>query len=195
MEQKETENKGKLNLQSIAFILLIVVVLGLIILSQGKNSFFDPAGRTRLKMGQPAPNFILPNLDDKMISLADYKGKVVLLNIWATWCKPCVEEMPSMEKLYQALKDQDFEILAVSIDVTGKKDVGPFMKKYKLNFTALLDTKGSIKVLYQTTGVPESFIIDKQGILVEKTIGARDWAKPETIKFIQDLAAKDYQQK
>ena len=193
MEEKETKNKGKLNLQSIAFILLIIVVLGLIILSQGKNSLFDPAGRTRLKMGQPAPNFTLPNLDNKMISLADYKGKVVLLNIWATWCPPCVEEMPSMEKLYQTFKGQDFEILAVSIDVTGAKDVAPFMKKYKLNFPALLDPKGSIKVLYQTTGVPESFIIDKQGILVEKVIGARDWANPKFISFFQNLIVKNNQ--
>jgi cytochrome c biogenesis protein CcmG/thiol:disulfide interchange protein DsbE len=95
---------------------------------------------------------------------------VVLLNIWATWCPPCVEEMPSMEKLHQELKDDGFEILAVSIDVSGAKAVIPFMKKHKLSFPALTDTKGAIKSLYQTTGVPESFIIDKDGIIVEKEV-------------------------
>ena len=109
---------------------------------------------------------------------------MVLLNIWATWCPPCVEEMPSMEKLYRELKDEGFEILAVSIDVLGAKAVLPFMIEHKLNFPALTDSEGDIKSLYQTTGVPESFIIDKDGIIVEKVISPRDWA---AIRFFRNL--------
>ena len=108
-------------------IVLIVVGVGIIVLLQTKDSSFNLSRKPRLEKGVPAPNFTLPGLDGKMVSLADYKGKVVLLNIWATWCPPCVEEMPSMEKLYQELKGEGFEILAVSIDVLGAKAVIPFM--------------------------------------------------------------------
>ena len=122
-----------------------------------------------------------------MVSLSDHRGKVVLVNVWATWCPPCVDEMPSMEKLYQALKDDNFEILAISIDAMGTKAVAPFMEKYNLSFRALLDPDGTIKTIYQTTGVPESFIINKDGILVEKIIGPRNWAAPEVVRFFRDL--------
>jgi peroxiredoxin len=96
-----------------------------------------------------------------------------------------------MEKLYRELKGEGFEILAVSIDETGAKDVRSFMKKYKLSFPALTDSKGAIKSLYQTTGVPESFIIDKDGILVEKVIGPRNWAVPDVIRFFQNLIRRN----
>jgi len=142
-------------------------------------------------IGLPAPDFTFPRLDGKMVSLSDYRGKVVLVNIWATWCPPCVDEMPSMEKLYRELKDEGFEILAVSIDASGAKDVLPFMKKYKLSFPALTDTRGAIKELYQTTGVPESFIIDKDGIIVEKVIGPRGWATPSAIRFFRNLIQRN----
>ena len=187
MNEKETRKAKKARLQSLGLIALVVVIVGLIILSQAKDSLFNFHTRPLLQKGVEAPNFTLPDLNGKMVSLTDYRGKVVFLNIWATWCPPCVEEMPSMEKLYQKMKGQDFEILAVSIDVTGAKDVGPFMKKYNLHFPALLDTEGSIKALYQTTGVPETFIIDKQGNIAKKVIGARDWASPDAFQFIQQL--------
>ena len=175
----------------ILLIFLIIFGVGIIVLLQTKDSFFNLSGKPRLGKGVPAPNFTLPDLGGKMVSLADYKGKVVLLNIWATWCPPCVEEMPSMEKLHQELKSEGFEILAVSLDVSGAKAVLPFMKKHKLSFTALTDTKGAIKSLYQTIGVPESFIIDKDGIIVEKVIGPRDWATPGAIRSFRNLIQKN----
>jgi peroxiredoxin len=175
----------------ILLILLVIVGVGIIVLLQTKDSSFNLSGKPRLGKGVPAPDFTLPGLDGKKISIAEYKGKVIFLNIWATWCPPCVEEMPSMEKLYQKLKGESFEILAVSIDVSGSESVLPFMKKHKLSFPALLDTKGDIKSLYQTTGVPESFIIDKEGIIVEKIIGPRDWASPGAIRSIRNLIQKN----
>ena len=175
----------------ILLILMVIVGVGIIVLLQTKDSSFNLSGKPRLGKGVPAPDFTLPGLDGKKISIAEYKGKVIFLNIWATWCPPCVEEMPSMEKLYQKLKGESFEILAVSIDVSGSESVLPFMKKHKLSFPALLDTKGDIKSLYQTTGVPESFIIDKEGIIVEKIIGPRDWASPGAIRSIRNLIQKN----
>ena len=172
-------------------IVLIIVGVGVLVLLQTKDSFFNLPGKPRLGKGVPAPDFALPDLDGNMINLADYKGKVVFLNIWATWCPPCVEEMPSMEKLYQELKAEGFEILAVSMDVAGAQAVLPFMKKYKLNFPALTDTEGALKSLYQTTGVPESFVIDKDGIIVEKVIGPRDWASPGAIRSFRYLIQRN----
>jgi peroxiredoxin len=189
--KEEIEKVRKVNLKSIMIIFLIIIGVGVIVLLQTKDSSFNLSGNPRLGKGLPAPNFTLPGLDGKMVSLADYKGKVVLFNIWATWCPPCVVEMPSMEKLNQELKDEGFEILAASIDVSGAKVVIPFMKKHRLSFPALIDTKGAIKNLYLTTGVPESFIIDKDGIIVEKVIGPRDWATPGAIRFFRNLIQKN----
>jgi len=168
-------------------IFLVIVGVGIIVLLQTKDSFLNLSGKPRLGQGVPAPNFTLPDLDGKMVSLADYKDKVVLLNIWATWCLPCVEEMPSMEKLHQELKDENFVILAVSIDESGAQAVLPSMRKHKLSFPALTDAKGITTSLYQTTGVPESFIINKDGIIVEKVIGPRDWAAPGAIRSFRKL--------
>ena len=123
--KEESQNVRRVNLQSLMLIVLIVVGVGIIVLLQTKNSSFNLSGKPRFEKGVPAPNFTLPDLNGKMVSLTDYKGNVVLLNIWATWCPPCVEEMPSMEKLHQELKDESFEILAVSIDVSGAKAVIP----------------------------------------------------------------------
>ena len=185
--QKEARSERKLNFQPLVLIAMIIIGVGIIVLLQTKDSSFNLSGRPRLGKGVSAPDFALPDLDGKTVNLADYKGKVVLLNIWATWCPPCVEEMPSMEKLHQELKDEDFEILAVSIDVSGAKAVNPFMKKHKLSFSVLTDTEGAMKSLYQTTGVPESFIIDKQGRILEEIIGPRDWAAPGALKYFRSL--------
>ncbi len=188
---EETRNVRKLSLQPLLLIVLIMVGVGIIVLLQTKDSSLNLSGKPRLGKGVPAPDFTLPGLDGQMVSLADYRGKVVLLNIWATWCPPCVEEMPSMEELYQKLKAEGLEILAVSMDISGAQAVRPFMEKYKLNFPALTDTEGAVKSLYQTTGVPESFIIDKDGIIVEKIIGPRDWTSPGAIRSFRNLIQRN----
>jgi len=176
---KQPANRFK----TIALLVLVAAVLGSLILLQREDS----AQRIRAQPGLPAPDFSFPGLDGQLVKLSDFRGKVVFLNIWATWCTPCREEMPSMEKLHNALKGEDFQILAVSVDALGAKAVGPFMKKYKLSFPALLDTAGKIQRIYGTTGVPETFIINKEGIIEEKIIGPRDWAKPEAIRFFRTL--------
>jgi len=187
---ESAQNKRAGNFQSFILIALIFVGVVTFFLLQTKDTDFNLSGLSKFQMGKPAPGFSLPNLDGTMVNLADYKGKVVLLNIWATWCPPCVEEMPSMEKLFQSLKGEGFEILAVSIDASGIKVVRPFMEKHKLSFPALVDPKGTIQTLYRTTGIPESIIIDKNGIVVEKIIGPRDWGSSEAIEYFRDLIKK-----
>ena len=190
MEEKDSQTGRKFDYKPITVLCVIVVLLGIFILLRGKDTFFDPSNRSRIRPGHRAPGFTYKGLDGKMVSLRDYRGKVVFLNIWATWCPPCREEMPSMERLYRILRGESFEILAVSIDASGAGAVAPFMKKYGLSFPALLDPEGTIQQLYDTTGVPESFIIDKKGIVVKKFIGATDWAAPEVVRFFRGLIQK-----
>jgi peroxiredoxin len=179
---------------AIVIFLLIAGLLVLLLLNQNK-SYTNSVKIVPIEVGLPAPEFTFPGMDGKMVSLSDFRGKVVLVNIWATWCPSCVDEMPSMEKLYQKLKGEDFEILAVSIDSLGENVVTPFMKKYKLTFPALIDSAGAIRMGYRTTGVPESFIIDKDGILVKKVIGSIDWTKSETLHLFQRLIQKPWHSK
>jgi cytochrome c biogenesis protein CcmG, thiol:disulfide interchange protein DsbE len=129
-------------------------------------------------VGSPAPMFsgatasgIIPAK-----SLNDYKGKVVLLNVWATWCGPCRTEMPSIEALHQALGPKGLHVVAVSIDDPGKMpDIRKFLADYKLTFEVLHDSTRSIQAAYQTTGVPETFIIAADGTIRKKVIAAADW--------------------
>jgi peroxiredoxin len=117
----------------------------------------------------------------------DYRGKVVLLNIWATWCPPCVEEMPSMERLHRKLAGTDFQIVAVSVDEQDSTVVDKFVKDHGLSFEILHNRDGSIQRIYQTTGVPESFIIDRNGMIVKRTIGASAWDSPVQEALIRSL--------
>ena len=175
-------------LKSIILVGVIAVALGIYSLYQLQGKSDSPATQPLVVVGRPAPDFALPGLDGKIVRLSDFKGKVVFLNIWATWCSPCREEMPSMEKLYQQMKGQPFEILAVSIDILGAKAVAPFMSELNLTFPALLDPQGSVRQLYGATGVPETFIVDKNGIIAVKVIGARNWASADAVKTFQELA-------
>jgi len=100
-----------------------------------------------------------------------------------------VEEMPTTQQLYERLHSRGLEILAVSLDALGAQVVAPFMQSHRLSFPTLLDTKNLVQRLYRTTGVPESFIVDKRGILVEKVVGPRDWAHPQLLAQFERLLA------
>lgn len=144
--------------------------------------------------GKPLADFSLTNLKGDPIQLSSLRGKVVFINVWATWCQPCIEEMPTIESLHQQLSARGLEILAISLDPLGAQIVEPFMRKYQLTFPVLLDPKSEVERLYGTTGVPESFIVDKEGRLVEKIVGPRDWAAPQMLAtFERLLAAPDPQ--
>jgi peroxiredoxin len=144
---------------------------------------------TTPRVGQPLADFVLPDLAGRLVQLSALRGKVVFINIWATWCPPCVEEMPTIQRLYERLHDRGVEVLAISIDALGAQVVAPFMQQYRLTFPALLDPKDRIPHLYHTKGVPESFIVDKRGLLVDKVIGPRDWSHPQMIALFERLLA------
>jgi peroxiredoxin len=146
--------------------------------------------------GGQAPGFAAFDLDGAEVGLRDYRGKVLLVNIWATWCPPCREEMPSMQRLYEAVGSEDFEILAISIDAPlGESDafgrVGGDLKTYAeslgLTFTLLHDPSGKVQQDFQTTGVPESFVVDRDGVIYKKIAGATVWDAPQNVELIQRL--------
>jgi peroxiredoxin len=176
--------------RSVILVFLLIASLLVLVLLHRNRSSGNPVQQAPIRIGLPAPDFTFPGLDGKMVRLSDHRGKILLVNIWATWCPSCVDEMPSMEKLYRKLQGEKFEILAVSIDSMGATAVAPFMKKYKLTFPALIDSAGAIRMGYRTTGVPESFIIDKNGILVQKIVGAMNWTHPEVLRYFRDLIQK-----
>jgi peroxiredoxin len=181
------ERKSGRQLLTISLVLLVAIPIILISLKErgARSRFIRP-----LQEGRPAPDFTFPDLDARKVRLSDFRGKVVLVNIWATWCPPCRDEMPSMQKLYERFKGEHFEILAVSIDADGREAVAPFMQQMNLTFPALLDPKEKIRSLYGITGVPESFIVDRDGILVNKVIGPMDWSSPQVFDFFQELIQK-----
>ena len=145
------------------------------------------SGDTAPRIGKPLADFTLPDLQGHAVQLAALRGKVVFVNVWATWCPPCVEEMPTIQQLYERLHGRGLEILAVSLDALGAQVVAPFMQSHRLSFPTLLDTKNLVQRLYRTTGVPESFIVDKRGILVDKVVGPRDWAHPQLLAQFERL--------
>ncbi|NOX33710.1 MAG: TlpA family protein disulfide reductase [Deltaproteobacteria bacterium] len=188
---------GELSTKYKSGILFFLFVTGILVLFFliGNNMDFTFTKPPSVAVGTMAPDFSLPDLEGKTVSLSDFRGKLVLLNIWATWCRPCIDEMPSIEKLYKKFNQDDFQILAVSIDTKGKKAVYPFMKLYNLHFKALLDKRGAVQKAYQATGVPESFIIDKNGIIIQKVIGSFDWSSPEIFQYLKKQLDKPYVKK
>jgi peroxiredoxin len=141
-----------------------------------------------LVVGKEAPDFALTDLNEKPVRLSDFRGKVVFLNFWATWCAPCREEMPSMEVLHKNFEKDGLVILAVSIDrVTTTKDIPPFVKGMNLTFPVLIDSWGKTDKPYKRMGVPETFIIDQQGVIREIVIGPRDWTRIDNLKTLTAL--------
>ena len=142
--------------------------------------------------GVMAPPFELPRLDSldsakvSELALSSLSGRVVLLNFWATWCEPCEREMPAMERLYQALPREEFELLAVAID-DNDSDVRAFLERYRLSFPILLDQDNAVYGAYQTMGVPESLLVDREGRIVERYVGPRQWDAAEYVDRIRAL--------
>jgi cytochrome c biogenesis protein CcmG, thiol:disulfide interchange protein DsbE len=138
--------------------------------------------------GSHVPQFQAMNLRTHALSgPSDYRGKVILLNIWATWCDPCRLEMPAMERLSDRLQGTDFRVVAVSVDKDGPDVVMKFVQALGLHFDILQDQSGDIQKTLQTTGVPESFVIDRNGVIIKKVIGAEEWDAPVNETLVRTL--------
>ncbi len=169
-----------------------LVALGLIVLAAWMNR-----GRLRpVGAGTVAPQFEVSDLEGNPARLSDYEGEVVMINIWATWCAPCRFEMPSMERLHQRFKDDGLRILAISVDAklgeadqVGRPggDLQAFADSLGLTFTILHDPSGEIQHLYQTTGVPETLLVGRDGVIYKKVAGPTEWDAPEHQELIRRL--------
>jgi len=155
-----------------------------------KEDHFSKAGIQPIKGGKKAPNFSLEDLQGKKWELKHFKGKVVFLNFWATWCSPCKEEMPSMEELCKQFKDKDFIFIAISVDYAGIKPVKEYIEKNRYTFPVLIDPKGKTLDLFEVRGIPTTFLIDQKGGLIGKAIGPRDWKRPEVVSVVNLLLGK-----
>lgn len=152
----------------------------------GDSHYMEELAIVKLEDKIQAQNFILKDLDGGEVSLKNYRSKIVLLNFWATWCLPCLIEMPSMEKLYNEFKNEDFTILAIDLqeDIDRVKD---FREEYKLSFPILLDSDGSVARFYDIMAIPTTYIVDREGYLFGVALGPRDWASESAFMLINQL--------
>ena len=167
---------------------LVLGVLAGLVTGGALLVFFGPEVQP-VATGSKAPNYVTVDLaSGDSVALRDhYRGHVTLVNIWATWCGPCRVEMPSMQALYDSLGGLGFRIAAVSIDQDLPGVVRQFAADLHLTFDILHDRSGEIQQAYQTTGVPESFLLDTTGTIMKRVIGAHDWASPANRTLIRRL--------
>jgi len=136
--------------------------------------------------GRPAPDFTVRDLSGRETHLADLKGTVVLVNFWATWCPPCREEVPSLAALCRLMSGKPFRLLAISIDEGGRNAVEAFFRQSGNELPAYLDTNGVIARIYGITGVPETFVIDRNGVIIKKVVGPLEWNAPDMVRFLNE---------
>lgn len=137
------------------------------------------------RIGNAAPDFVLQDSDHK-VALHDFKGQVVLVNFWASWCAPCVEETPSLEAMSQRLKDKGVTVLGVSVDV-DEGAYKKFLQQHNVTFPTVRDPDEKSSSLYGTTGWPETYVVDRQGVLRRKFVGPVDWNDPEIERYLTTL--------
>jgi peroxiredoxin len=172
--------------------LLIIVAVTLLVLRFQKTGSGNPELETDLSQFKPeagylAPRFTLRNLKGNLEGLDDHSGKVIVINFWATWCAPCVKEMPSFETLYRRYRSKGLTLLAISLDKEDSSKVQEFVDKHNLSFPVLLDTEGVAEKLYPSFTIPFTYVIDKQGRVVARVDGAKDWESPETFEAVEHL--------
>lgn len=165
-------------------IVAIMLVGGLVYLSFNSASQ-RPAGS--VASGDMAPDFQLEDTKGNRVTLSELRGKVVMVNFWATWCPPCKEEMPSMEELNKIMAGEDFVMLAINTEKNGRSVVPDFLQKNPYDFTILYDDQGTVQQEYGVYKFPESFIIRKDGTIDQKVMGAINWTSPEAITYFKSL--------
>jgi thiol-disulfide isomerase/thioredoxin len=174
--------------KAVCHVTIIVAALGLLLgekVADAREQLLEAMGMTKVPP-KAAPDFMLLDIDGKQVSLKQYRGKVVFLNFWATWCIPCREEMPALERLHQTYQDQDLAIISIDLK-EGADQVKTFFQKHGLSFPSLLDPNGVVFRDYLVAGMPTTYLIDRDGTMVARGVGGRDWTRDEALQLIQDL--------
>ena len=152
----------------------------------GHDDLFRKLGISEFTNPTNAPDFTLQDLQGNSISLRDFRGKVVFLNFWATWCPPCRYEMPFIDRLYGRLKGRGLVVLAVDMK-ESRRQVAEFKRDFRLSFSVLLDTKGTVSSFYGVRGLPSTYLIGAGGRIIGKKVGPRDWATRNVVELFKQL--------
>lgn len=166
---------------------LALITVLLVLLGGAAYIYSNLPTTTAVVAGEAAPDFQLEDTEGKLITLSELRGKVVLVNFWATWCPPCKEEMPSMDRLNKFMAGEDFVMLAINTEKDGRSVVPAFLQNNPHDFTVLYDDKGTVQQQYGVYKFPESFIIGKDGTVDQKIIGQIDWSSPKTVAYFKSL--------
>ena len=159
---------------------LFTLMLSVTLLATGCTSGTRPS-----HVGETAKDFTVQDSDRK-VSLSQFRGQVLVLNFWATWCPPCIEETPSLEMMQERMRSRGVVVLGVSIDVDADA-YHRFLQQKSINFLTVRDPEQKVATMYGTTGWPETYIIDRDGVVRRKLVGAVDWNSPEVVQFLAKL--------
>ncbi|CAH2031131.1 TlpA family protein disulfide reductase [Trichlorobacter ammonificans] len=166
---------------------LVLLICCLMMIVSGCSKEKSSVSSAGVREKSPAPEVNVISMDNQQLTLASLKGKVVLLNFWATWCPPCREEIPSMMKLNSFMAGKPFQMVCISVDEGGKKAVEEFFRNSGFMLPTYFDPSGQVARNFGVTGVPETFVIDRQGVVAKRVIGGLDWSSPEVIAFLEGL--------
>jgi len=154
------------------------------------SGLFREARIIPLTAPKKAKDFVLPDMSGNEVRLEDFRGNVVVLNIWAMWCGPCREEMPSIERLYQEFKGRNLVVLTVSVDTADTGLVKNFVDKHGYSFPVLHDSRASIMKRFGIRFLPVSFLIDGEGKVIGKAVGPRDWGQAKVTRLLEELLSR-----
>ena len=189
-------------IRKIALLLLMPVALGLAGLgflqldlfagteNRELERLFEEMGVLQIPPAADAVEIQLKDQNGRLTSLSEFRGKIVFINFWTTWCLACVIEMPSMEKLHQKFKDKDFSMVGINLQ-EADSTVLQYFKEQKLTFTTLLDSTGDVGTAFRIRGIPTTFILDKNGIIIGKVLGPREWDSRDSFALFEYLTDSD----
>ncbi len=167
---------------------MVKIFIILVLLVSSPFSVAQQAGKGLTKLAQTpqAPDFVLNDLDGNQHRLSDYRGQVVIINFWATWCPPCREEMPSMQRAWEQLEKEG--VLMLGIDVGEDEDtIFQFTANYPVEFPLLMDSDSSVINQWLVRGLPTTFVVDPKGRIVYRAIGGREWDDPALLSLVRAL--------
>ena len=163
-------------MKKIVLLLTALFLLSISVFGESQKKVMPTVG---YEIGNIIPDFSVTDLNGKSKNIKEFRGKTVMLNFWATWCPPCRAEMPSMEKLWNKSKNKKFVIIAVSVDQSPTSKVAEFIKTNKYTFPVFHDANGKLAEMFLIRSIPTTYIVDKSGVILSKTMGAEDWSKLE----------------